>query len=106
MGFYSLDNRLKLAWWVKFFLIVNIILYAINVALLIILEDPTAFDDIIYTVVSFFIGYQIYTKLLDPNDGFWRKLAEILGSIGVVINAAVYLVLIGLFMLDFMLLYG
>jgi hypothetical protein len=85
-------NRVNLATWVKYFLLLDIVVY---ILLLLIFPD------------LWFIGYQfgllilgtvilylIYEKLLQYTDNTWRKPAEILVTVTVGVNAIFCIIII------------
>jgi|WetSurMetagenome_2_1015567.scaffolds.fasta_scaffold131860_1 hypothetical protein len=85
MVFYKNKNRLNLSKWVKIFLILDIVIY-----ILLLLIFPNLWF-IGYNFVLFIIGtivsYLIYEKRLKYEENNWRKLAEILVTVNVSLNA-------------------
>jgi hypothetical protein len=78
-------NRLKLAKWIKFFLILDIVIY-----IFLLLVFPNLwFIGIYFALITIgtIISYLIYEKSLQYKDNNWRKPAEILGAINVGLNA-------------------
>jgi len=88
MAIYSYSNRLKLARWVKYAIFINVITYILLIILWIIELGPQEAGietgKNIFSLLGFsFIAYLVQEKLQKPDDDFWRKFAEILGSIQV-----------------------
>jgi hypothetical protein len=88
MAVYSDKNRLKLAKWLKYAIIVSISINILAAIFLVIeygsSEASTQIGkSFIPTLFGLVIAYAVYEKLQKPDDDNWRKLAEILGSIQV-----------------------
>ena len=94
MAFYKNKNRLKLAKWVKYFFIFDIIVF-----IFLLLINPNFWANNAYTLGSLAFGviitFLIYDELLKYKDNNWRKLAEILGTLNVGLNAVFYIIIIG-----------
>ena len=85
MVFYKNKNRLNLAKWVKNFLILDIITY-----ILLLLIFPILWSigyNFVLLIIGTIVSYLIYEKLLKYKDNNLRKLAEILVTINVSLNA-------------------
>ena len=100
MAIYSIETRLKLARWVRYAIIINIAIIIILVFFSWIESGPSAaaielgknfFALIGFTVVA----YLVQEKLQRPEDDFWRKFAEILGSIQVLSACLGMIIIIG-----------
>ena len=85
MVIYKNKNQLNLANWVKFFLILDIVIY-----ILLLLLFPNLWFigyNFVLLIIGTIISYLIYEKLLKYEENNWRKPAEILVSINVSLNA-------------------
>jgi len=84
MVFYKNKNRLNLANWVKFFLILDMVIY-----ILLLLIFPNLWFigyNFVLLIIGTIISYLIYEKLLKYKDNNWRKLGEIPMTINVSLN--------------------
>jgi len=85
MVFYKNKNRLNLANWVKFFLILDMVIY---ILLLFIFPNLWFIGyNFVLLIIGTIISYLIYEKLLKYKDNNWRKLGEIPMTINVSLNA-------------------
>ncbi|HUK38069.1 MAG TPA: hypothetical protein VLV30_03025 [Methanomicrobiales archaeon] len=77
---------MKLARWIKYFLISDVVLY---ILLLLIFPNLWLNIGIILAliIIGTIVSYSIYEELLKYRDNNWIKLAEILGIINVSLNA-------------------
>jgi hypothetical protein len=85
MVIYKNKNRLNLATWVKIFLILDIVIY-----ILLILIFPNLWFigyNFVLLIIGTIFSFLMYEKLLKYRDNTWRKLAEILVTINVSLNA-------------------
>ena len=85
MGFYKNKNRLHLAKWVKNFVILDIVMY-----ILLLLIFPNLWFigyNVVLLIIGTIVSYLIYEKLLTYEGNNWRKLAEILVTINISLNA-------------------
>jgi hypothetical protein len=99
MAIYSLETRFKLAKWVKYAIYINIVLFLMLVFFAYIESDASAATveagkNFISLLVFTFAAYLVMEKLRKPEDDFWRKIAEVLGTIQVC-SACLGLVIIG-----------
>lgn len=99
MAIYKTTTRLKIAKWIKIFLIIDIILTVLIYAFNFILSNQTIeqffgdlYGDIIYSIFGFVIAVLVYEQLQKMYDNFWRKLAEILGTIQIIAHVVIYAV--------------
>jgi len=100
MAIYSNSNRLKLAKWVNYAIFINIAIFILLIILWIIELGPSEAGiqtgKNLFSLIGFTIAaYLVYGKLQKPEDDFWRKFAEILGSIQVFSACLGIIVLIG-----------
>jgi hypothetical protein len=85
MVFNKNKNRLNLATWVKIFLILDIVIY-----ILLLLMFPNLWFigyNFVLLIIGTIVSYLIFEKLLKYKDNNWRKLAEILVTMNVGLNA-------------------
>jgi len=85
MVFYKNENRLNLARWVKIFLILDMVIY-----FLLLLIFPNLWFigyNFVLLIIGTIVSYLIYEKWLKYKDNNWRKLAEILVTSNVGLNA-------------------
>jgi len=99
MAIYSFDTRLKLAKWVKYAIYLNIVLFLILVyfAYQESGESAAAVEagkNLVSLVVFIVAAYLVMEKLRKPEDDFWRKFAEVLGTIQVC-SACLGVIIIG-----------
>ena len=81
---YKNKNRLNLARWVKIFLILDMVIY-----FLLLLIFPNLWFigyDFVLLIIGTIVSYLLYEKWLKYKDN-WRKLAEILVTSNVGLNA-------------------
>jgi hypothetical protein len=88
MAIYSNSNRLKLAKWVKYAIFINIVIFILLIILWIIelgsSEAGIQTGRNSFSLIGFCIAaFLVSEKLQKTDDDFWRKFAEILGSIQV-----------------------
>ena len=102
MAIYSNSNRLKLAKWVKYAIFINIVIFILLIIFWIIELGPSEAGiqtgKNLFSLIGFTVAaYLVYEKLQKPDDDFWRKFAEILGSIQVFSACIGIIILIGAF---------
>jgi hypothetical protein len=100
MAIYSVETRRKLARWVKYAIFINIALIFILVLFSWIESGPSAagveMGKNLFALLGFTVAaYLVQEKLQKPEDDFWRKFAEILGSIQVLSACLGMIVIIG-----------
>jgi membrane protein YdbS with pleckstrin-like domain len=85
MAFHKNKNRIHLAKWVKFFLLLAVVIYML---LLVIFPNLWFIGyNFVLLIIGTIVSYLIYEKLLKYKDNNWRKLAEILVTMNVGLNA-------------------
>jgi membrane protein YdbS with pleckstrin-like domain len=85
MVFNKNKNRLNLATWVKIFLILDIVIY---ISLLLMFPNLWFIGyNFVLLIIGTIVSYLIFEKLLKYKDNNWRKLAEILVTMNVGLNA-------------------
>jgi hypothetical protein len=89
---YKNKNRLNLAKWVEIFLILDIVIYIL--LLLIFLNLWFIGYNFVFLIIGTIVSYLIYEKFLKYEDDNWRKLAEILVTINVSLNAIFCIIII------------
>lgn len=101
MALYSDHNRLKLIKLVKYCLYLSVGIFIVEIVLGIFQSytNSSSFQtgNVITSLVALGISVLIYKQLKDPKDNFWRKLAEIFGTIQIFcVMIIVILIILGI----------
>jgi hypothetical protein len=85
MAFHKNKNRIHLAKWVKFFLLLDVVIYML---LLVIFPNLWFIGyNFVLLIIGTIVSYLIFEKWLQYQDNNWRRPAEILVTINVSVNA-------------------
>jgi hypothetical protein len=85
MDFYNNENRSALGNWVINFLILDVVIFTF-----LLLIFPALWSNgfvFVCVAIGTIVSYLIYEKLLKHKDNTWKKLAEMLVTIDISLNA-------------------
>jgi hypothetical protein len=85
MVFSENKNRINLAKWVKIFLLLDMVIYMLLLAIF-----PNLWFigyNFVLLIIGTIVSYLIYEKWLQYKDNNWRNPAEILVTVNVSVNA-------------------
>jgi hypothetical protein len=106
MAIYSHETRQKLAKLVYYAIFLNLVIILILVLFALIISGSSAAvaeakSGLTTLIVFTFAAYLVQEKLKKPEDDFWRKFAEVLGSIQVCSICLGFIFIIGAFIIGF-----
>jgi hypothetical protein len=106
MAIYSDEKRPILAKWIKYTLLFNVLLFVLLVFFWMLMAGLFAAITHSGTFATLLIGlnvfaFLIYEQLYRPDDDPWRRLAEILGTLQVIVSFISLLLILGTIALVF-----